>query len=125
VEFHFVAKQVKSLIIPIYGCEVLVSFNAKALSKYLLVNHSVEQEISQANAGMASIYEHDSGHRFYSLFVDRDCFSVGVLAHECVHCAWDILNDRGIAIDPDNHEALTYLVGWLAEEVNKFYSTGK
>lgn len=119
------AKLVKSLIVPIYGCEVLVSFNANALSKYLRDKHAVEQVISQANAGQASIYEHDSGYRFYSVFVDRKNFAAGVLAHECVHCAWDILNDRGIMVDADNHEALTYLVGWLADEISKFYKTGK
>lgn len=119
------AKLVKSLLIPIYGCEVLVSFNARALQKYLRDNHEVEQDISEANAGLSSIYEHETGHRFYSVFVDKSCYSVGVLSHECVHCAWDILNDRGIVVDADNHEALTYLVGWLAEEINKFYTTGK
>ena len=35
------------------------------------------------------------------------------MTHEAIHCAWDILNDRGVIIDYNNHEALTYLVDYL------------
>lgn len=38
------------------------------------------------------------------------------LFHECIHAAFHILNDRGVIVDANNHEALTYLVGYLQEE---------
>lgn len=119
------AKLIKELEVPIYGSKVIVSFNSSALTKYLEKNHQVEHEIPEGNAGQATVYEYESGWRFHSIYIDKDLYNVGVLAHECVHCGWHILDDVGVDLDADNHEALTYLVGWLAEEVNKFYLTGK
>lgn len=86
---------------------------------------ALDYQACKGNAGQAAIFEHEDGRRFYSIFIDKSQYSVGVLAHECVHCAWDILNDRGVELSADNHEALTYLVGWLSEEINKYYKTGK
>lgn len=123
--FHTVIRGVKRLYVPIYGCIVYISFNSKCLSKYLKDTYKLEYSAFQGAAGLASVYESDDGSRFYSVYVDKEDYSVGVLSHECVHCAWDILNDRGIELSADNHESLTYLVGWLAEEINKYYKTGK
>lgn len=48
-------------------------------------------------------------------------YSTNTLAHECVHAANYILSNVQVEITPDNDEALAYLVGWLAQEVNNFY----
>ena len=38
------------------------------------------------------------------------------IAHECIHAAFHILDHVGITVDGNNHEALTYLVGFLQKE---------
>lgn len=38
------------------------------------------------------------------------------VAHECVHAAFDILDHVGVKVDPNNHEALAYMIGHLAGE---------
>lgn len=39
------------------------------------------------------------------------------IAHECIHMAYHILDSVGVVIEPNNHEALTYLVSFLQREV--------
>ena len=38
-----------------------------------------------------------------------------ILAHECLHCAWDILEHVNVEVTNSNHEALAYLVGHLMD----------
>lgn len=38
------------------------------------------------------------------------------IAHECIHAAFHVLDHVGITVDNNNHEALTYLVGFLQKE---------
>ena len=37
------------------------------------------------------------------------------LAHECLHCAWDILEHVNVEVTNSNHEALAYLVDHLMD----------
>jgi hypothetical protein len=48
-------------------------------------------------------------------------FGANTCAHESVHAAYQILHLVGIPVDFDNHEALAYLVGWVAEQCNEYY----
>ena len=41
--------------------------------------------------------------------------SYSTLAHECLHCAWDILEHVNVEVTNSNHEALAYLVGHLMD----------
>jgi len=44
-----------------------------------------------------------------------------VIAHECVHAAWEILDFVGVKVNYKNHEMLAYLVDWLFENyIKKF-----
>lgn len=38
------------------------------------------------------------------------------LSHECIHAAYHTLDARGVKLDADNHEALTYLVELLIKK---------
>lgn len=119
------AKFVKDLIVPIYGIKVIVGLDAEALSKHLTKNYNIDHSIPEGNAGQAAIFEYgDSGYVVHTLYVDRSVYKMGYLTHECLHCAWHILNDVGVTVTWDNHESLAYLAGWLADEVHKFYMKG-
>ena len=44
----------------------------------------------------------------------------GKIAHEAVHVAHFIMNDRGIEADSRNDEPMAYLVQWIVDVVHKF-----
>lgn len=43
----------------------------------------------------------------------------GTIAHECTHAALNIFRRRGIAVDLDNQEPTTYLIGYLVHAVTE------
>lgn len=43
--------------------------------------------------------------------------NLSTIAHEAVHAAWFILDDVGVKISADNHEALTYLVSYIIKNI--------
>ncbi|UPU16043.1 hypothetical protein OTAKU_00540 [Serratia phage vB_SmaM-Otaku] len=45
--------------------------------------------------------------------------SAGTIAHECTHAALNIFRRRGIAVDLDNQEPTTYLIGYLVNAVTE------
>jgi len=42
-----------------------------------------------------------------------------IVAHECIHASWFILDGVGIELDVDNHEALAYLVSYLMKKIKR------
>jgi len=42
-----------------------------------------------------------------------------IIYHECLHAAWYALDNAGVQIDVNNHEVLTYLQGYLVENIKK------
>jgi hypothetical protein len=126
VEYPTVAKLVKDLVIPIYGLTVVLGLDSKALSKHLQKKYGISHSIPEGHAGQAAIFEYgDSGYLVHTLYVDREIYNVGYLTHECLHCAWHLLGEVGVELTCENHEALAYLAGWLAEQVHEFYMKGK
>ncbi len=43
---------------------------------------------------------------------------IHTIHHEAIHCAWFILDYVGVHISEENHEALTYLEGYIAKTVH-------
>lgn len=43
--------------------------------------------------------------------------SPDIIAHESIHAAIFVLDNAGVKIDPDNHEALTYLAESIVRKV--------
>lgn len=41
------------------------------------------------------------------------------VAHECLHVTFQILDTCGVEYDSNNHEAFTYLHGYIVEQVDK------
>lgn len=120
------AKKVKEIVVPLYHAKVILSFDVDHLSDHLYKKYSIDHSIAPAFAGQAAVFEYaGTGVQVHSLYVSKDDYSLGYVTHECIHCAWHVLNEAGVEVTAGNHEALAYLAGWLADEVNKFYTTGK
>jgi hypothetical protein len=49
----------------------------------------------------------------------------GILAHECIHLAWKILEWKGVQLTESNHEALAYLVDWIMNRIIKEWELAK
>lgn len=54
----------------------------------------------------------------YYLILERTS-SVYYVAHECLHVTFHILDTCGVEYDSQNHEAFTYLHGYIVEQVDK------
>lgn len=120
------AKLVKTIDVPIYGSRVIISLDAPALAKYMSKIYKTEHIIQDCNAGQATAFlSEEGGYIIHSLYISKELYRPEYLTHECVHCAWHILDEVGVGVSADNHEALAYLAGWLSSEVDKFYRTGK
>jgi hypothetical protein len=44
-------------------------------------------------------------------------YTMGNVAHECLHCAWDVLTSRGVPCEENNDEVFAYLTGFLVDAV--------
>lgn len=47
------------------------------------------------------------------------------VAHESIHCAWEILKVCGVVVEADNHEALAYLAEYVYNQVFKILKREK
>lgn len=55
------------------------------------------------------------------LVLDRDYLTNrNTQAHELVHAAWRVLDIVGVRVKAVNHEALAYLAGWMAQELDEW-----
>lgn len=71
----------------------------------------------EGDAGGLFIHS-DPDDKIYYLILERTS-SVYYVAHECLHVTFHILDVCGVEYDSNNHEAFTYLHGYIVEQVDK------
>lgn len=106
-----------SLRVPFYGALVYVSITddpvmarteaANIFGPYELAGSDIEAVCARTDAGN------------FGVFFAGTRLTPGVIAHELFHLSVHIATWAHIDIDPNNHEAVAYLHGWLADEVHK------
>ena len=79
-----------------------------------------EKEVIFGHTVNYSYKGYDGYYIILNFSIKKDKISHGTIAHEVIHCANMILNNRGILSDYDNDEPLTYLATWISNEVYKF-----
>lgn len=117
----------KRILIPIYSHIVELyygdgkDFEDTILKKY---NCSFDNFDRYTN-GYSAILEKNTGKYdelhlilFLSSFDNPDKKLVHTIHHEAIHTAYFILDRVGVKISEDNHETLTYLSGYIAQEVD-------
>jgi hypothetical protein len=100
--------------------EVFITDDIHATCEKLDIdNNDKRNKIAETITGFEdalSIYVNKfKGGMVYKRFIvllSPDATDVEVV-HECLHTAWHILNHKGIYVEVDNHEALSYLQGYL------------
>ncbi len=105
--------------VEIYGCNVAVSFTRAGALRYARRWNSTPElleQLAEPFGGLAQWWTDADGAERY--LITLDCARVKTCAHEAVHIANRILTTRGVLYTAEDHEALAYLVGYLA---NAFY----
>ena len=80
-------------------------------------NDLIFDEDTTTDACVYQVIERDSNK--YGFLVWCVCnVSTDIIAHESVHVAFETFRDIGGVADEDNQEPFTYLVGWVAKQIN-------
>lgn len=116
--------KIKEIDLPIYFSLVIIGFDPNVMSDHLFKKYGFRHEIPDSNSGQSAHFVlEDVGLSLFTIYVDGKYFEQSTVSHECVHCSWHILDDVGVHLTADNHEALAYLVGYLVDEVNNFHKS--
>lgn len=113
--------KVKSVRVPLYGGRLVMLFSN--------CSEKIKKTIPDWNKETEEIY----GHAWYINYMERQGFTVilnfhserakithATIAHEALHLAYYIAEERGIELDFKNPEPMNYLVGWIVDEIYKF-----
>ena len=65
------------------------------------------------------------GQTEYILAIRKDHLTMQTIAHESLHIAYKILNDRDIVTEISNEEVVCYLLGWVAKQLDKIKQKNK
>ena len=97
-------------IVKVYTGEVYKDITTKIEKDYEL--EPFEYDFQTASSLVVTNKEDKLIH--FILILPKEV-SYSTLAHECLHCAWDILEHVNVEVTNSNHEALAYLVGHLMD----------
>lgn len=108
-------------IVPVgvYGTEVAVAVTAAAGVRWARRHGASDwyadsyREPADGRAGFWS--DADGFTRYMVVIGSRGRRAANTAAHEAVHVAYAILDERGVDHSRDSHEAFAYLVGYLTE----------
>lgn len=101
---------------PIYNVQVQIHPTRKSLEKYC--KNATGDDTWGACVCTATA---EDGSPFFTLsFRDHTYMRPEVIAHECVHLAWRILQTTGVKVSANNHEQLAYMVGYFVDIVTDY-----
>lgn len=61
---------------------------------------------------------------FVGIFLKKNV-KQGIIAHECIHAAWHILDSVDIKVTVNNHEVLAYLTEFLVNKIQLYYHSNE
>ena len=80
-------------------------------------NDLIFDEDSTTDACVWKVIERNSNTHGFLIWMCGK-FTVDNIAHEATHVAFETFRDIGGVADEDNQEPFTYLVGWVAKQIN-------
>jgi len=93
----------------------MVGWSSQEYEKFVLDNFGYRLNSLEHVTGQHLIAE-NNGIVVHVIWI-RDKNSIATIAHEALHCAISILEDRGVKYGKDNDESLCYLLGQIVNEV--------
>lgn len=112
---------IKRIHIPLYNTTFLTAVGSKQdFADHVIVKYKtdVSNDLLDMDAGVFFL---DAKHNYQDclVFLEEETLEPSTLVHEMIHMSWFILDRVGIKIDVNNHEAQTYLVEFLVNEITK------
>ena len=107
-------KHIKKFNIPIYDRDlhVFVCEDIKAGLDAM----DVKEFEGEEDWVEATVVEHDNG---YILVIIQPNASIGTICHESLHVTASVLDYAGVKLSNKSEEAYAYLIGWVAERIEK------
>lgn len=97
---------------PIYNADVWVVIDEREASRLSAVKCGVYPDDDDFDMNGAVFYGNDNN----VVWLPADC-SMRTMAHEAMHVVLNICHRRGIIVDTNNQEPVTYLTGHLVSEI--------
>lgn len=112
---HKKGRKLVHLQVPLYDTSLVFFDKSARLEKFFRKNNQ-EADLSQLPTGVAGSAARlsNGSSSIVVMYLPED--DLQVLAHECVHAAWHVLDYAGVEVDYENHEALAYLVDHIFKE---------
>lgn len=107
-------KHIKRFQIPIYERELRV-FVCEDI-KSGLDSMNIKEFEGEEEWVEATVIEHDDG---YLLVIIQPNATIGTISHEALHVTVSVLDYAGVKLSSKSEEAYAYLIGWVAERIEK------
>lgn len=104
--------KVYRLVVPMYEVVVYLAFSPEAIEKKFTVS-----DVCEGRCAEVAVMTRDDGYKMVYIVINNPDKMQNTITHECIHAAWRVLDLVGIEVDSDNHEALAYVAGWLADKI--------
>jgi hypothetical protein len=101
---------------PLFPSRIKVFFG---LDLYCKTYNETKSELDKYGAFVSV-----KGEDICMVFNDN-CYSEGLLAHESVHAAWNVLDNACVKVTFDNDEPLAYCTQYIFERVQSHYNKEK
>lgn len=107
----------KRVDLPLYHTTIQMYLSREALLADVDQGHEDEDDWGAC----AQIMEAEDGICVVCIAFREDKYmTTPIIAHECVHAAWDVLELAGVKVKFNNHEALAYMTEYLVKEVTAY-----
>lgn len=107
--------KIKSVDIPLYGSgAIFVITPDQKKAKKFLESRNVPTDRWPVRAN-ALTFCRDGFHVYCYLPEIKTPNGIATACHELVHVAWQVLQDADVIVTSANHEAMTYLISYLAK----------
>ena len=134
----------KKIDVGLYHCEVLTFTSYDDLRRYCKKHNANIPEsdysyvdvnnLQNTSGGVAGVMVYPEKEPDLFLAVDFNQYQtdgvynypdlMDAISHECLHMTWFILDNVGVEVDAENHEMMTYALGYLVRkylEIHKVF----
>lgn len=112
------AKEMKKIYIDLYKAPIYYLTNVPEEIAKKRFSHFGFNPHWHGSVGKSMSCEFENGNIIYGCYL-KDKKDFAVLAHEALHIAFFIFQDRGIKFDIENSEPLNYLVEYIVTQFLK------
>lgn len=103
---------------PIYQVHLTLLWDCTNDELFQWIKRYKNVELPDINNFDGGVFQLDSDNsRYFFLWLNKT--NPGIIAHECLHTVFDILEYNGVKYDPDNQEPFTYYLQYWIELITK------